>query len=247
MNIKNTFKHVAVVISFGVLLSPMAAFGGYGKKQACQAGQGTIMTESLVSLPYEELSIAEINGLILMREEEKLARDVYQYLFNETGLAIFQNIATSEQRHMDAVKVLFNKYGLDDPAENNGVGIFTSQELQDLYDVLIVIGSESQVAALEVGATIEDLDIKDLQDLLQETDNEDIKTAYQNLMKGSRNHLRSFVYQLSLNGVVYEAQYLSIEEMKSIILTPHERGFYNKDGEVVFEPRTKVGRGGRRR
>ena len=247
MNLKNTLKHVAVAISFGMLLSPMVAFGGYGKKQACPTGQGMIMTEALASLPYEELSIEEINGLILMREEEKLARDVYQYLDKEWGLVIFQHIAVSEQRHMDAIKFLLDKYGLADPAENNGAGMFTSQDLQELYDDLIAWGSESQVDALRFGATIEDLDIKDLLELLDQTDNEDIKTAYQNLLNGSRNHLRSFVYQLSLNGVESEAQYLSIGEIESIIITPHERGFYNQDGENVFEPRTKKGAGGRRR
>lgn len=247
MNIKNTLKHVAVAISFAVLLSPIAAISGNGKKQSSPAGQGMILAETLASLPYEELSLAEINGLILMREEEKLARDVYQYLYKERGMVIFQNISTSEQRHMDAVKILLDKYGLADPAANNAQGIFTSQELQDLYDALIVIGSESQVAALEVGATIEDLDIYDLLELLNETDNEDIKTAYQNLLKGSRNHLRSFIYQLSLNGVEYDAQYLSDEEVESIILTPHERGVYNQDGEVVYKPLTRMGVGRSRR
>ena len=247
MNLKKTFKHVVVAISFGVLLSPLAAFSGNGKKQASPTGQGMIMAELLFSLPYEELSTDEINGLILMREEEKLARDVYQYLYNEWGLVIFQKISTSEQRHMNVVGILLDKYGQDDPAENNAPGIFTSHELQDLYYALIAMGSESQVAALEVGATIEDLDIFDLLELLDQTDNQDIKTAYQNLLKGSRNHLRSFVYQLSLNGVVYEAQYLTDEEMASTILTPYESGLYNQDGEAVYEPLSRMGAGGRRR
>ncbi len=247
MNLKKTFKHVVVAISFGVLLLPMAAFSGNGKKQANPTGQGMIMAEILFSLPYEELSTDEINGLNLMREEEKLARDVYQYLYSEWGLMIFKKISTSEQRHMDAVGFLLDKYGLDDPAENNPPGIFTSPVLQVLYDDLIADGSVSQVAALEVGATIEDLDIFDLLVLLDQADNEDIKTAYQNLLKGSRNHLRSFVYQLSLNGVDYVAEYLTDEEIESIILTPYERGVYNQDGEVVYEPVTRMGAGGRRR
>ena len=247
MKIKNTFKHAVVAISLAVLLSPIAAVSGNGKQQSSSAGQGIILAETLVSLPYEELSVAETNGLILMREEEKLARDVYQYLYKEWGMVIFQNISTSEQRHMDAVGILLDKYGITDPVANNAPGIFTSQELQDLYDALIVIGSELQVAALEVGATIEDLDIFDLLELLNETDNEDIKTAYQNLLKGSRNHLRSFVYQLSLNGLEYEAQYISDEVMEAIILTPHERGVYDQDAEIVFEPPTRMGAGRRRR
>ena len=245
MKTRKIIKHVAVAISLGVLLAPMAASGGgFGKKQASRPVQGTLMAETLASLPYEELSEAEINGLTQMREEEKLARDVYQYLNSEWGLVIFQKISESEQRHMDSIKVLLDKYGLADPTENNASGAFTSQEMQDLHDELIAYGSESQIAALEVGATIEDLDIKYLQNLLTETDNSDIQIAYQNLMQGSRNHLRSFVYQLSLTGVEYEAQYLSPEEIESIILSPFERGMYNQDGEVENESGIRLGTGG---
>ena len=82
MNIKNTFKHAAAAISFALLLSPLAADSGNGKQQAVSEGQGPLLSETLASLPYEELSAAEINGLVLMREEEKLARDVYQYLYS---------------------------------------------------------------------------------------------------------------------------------------------------------------------
>ena len=247
MNFNKIFKYAVVVMFLGIFLFPMAAFSGYGGRQARPTVQGMILPGILVSLPYEELSMNEIAGLSLMREEEKLARDVYQYLYNEMDIAIFQIISTSEQRHMDAIKVLLDKYGLTDPAENNGAGIFTSPNLQDLYDALIASGIESPIAALEVGATIEDLDIYDLLELLNETDNEDIKTAYQNLLKGSRNHLRSFIYQLSLNGVEYDAQYLSDEEVEAIILTPHERGVYNQDGEVVYKPLTRMGVGRSRR
>lgn len=246
MTTKSFFNYLTVAISFALLVSPGTALGGIGSKQDNSSVQVRIV-EIIDSFPYEELNITEIDGLLLLREEEKLARDVYQFLFAEWGMAIFQNISVSEQRHMDTVKILLDKYVIADPAADNGPGIFTSQELQDLYDELITIGRESVESGLEVGATIEDLDIKDLQNQLIETDNQDISTAYQNLMKGSRNHLRSFVEQLSLLGIEYEAQFISGEEFTSIILTPHEKGLYDQDGELIFDQPTMMGLGRRGR
>jgi len=176
-------------------------------------------------LPQEEISEEELNSLILMREEEKLARDVYLTLSQQYRIPIFRNIAKSEQRHMDAIKVLLDKYGIEDPVKDDSVGVFTNPELQNLYHQLVEKGSESLVEALKVGATIEDLDIKDLEEALEKVDNEDIRIVYSNLMKGSRNHLRAFTRILSRLGVTYEPQYISPEEYQEIISSPHEAGF----------------------
>ena len=46
---------------------------------------------------------AEKDGLILMREEEKLARDVYLHSFDLYGVQIFSNISNAEQTHMDRI------------------------------------------------------------------------------------------------------------------------------------------------
>ena len=185
------------------------------------------------SLPYQELSEEETAGLIQMREEEKLARDVYQVLGEKWQAAIFSNIAVREQRHMDAVKSLLDKYDIDDPVTDSTAGVFTDPELQALFEQLTAKGNESLVAALQVGNTVEDLDIYDLEEFIAQADNEDIKTVYQNLLKGSRNHLRAFWYQLSLNGGEYEAQYISAEELAAIVTSDRERGRVDADGNVV--------------
>ena len=102
--------------------------------------------------------------------------------------------------------------------------MFENENLQTLYNDLIRQGSVSLAEALKVGATIEDLDIKDLQELLAKTDNQDISIVYRNLMKGSRNHMRSFYGQLQKAGLGYEAQYITADELARIISTPRERG-----------------------
>ncbi|MGD8605463.1 MAG: DUF2202 domain-containing protein, partial [Anaerolineales bacterium] len=104
-----------------------------------------------------ELTQDEVNSLLFMREEEKLAHDVYLELYEEWGLRIFQNIANSEQTHTEAVRTLLEAYDIDDPAEGAAVGVFINPDLQDLYDQLTAQGRQSLQDALLVGAAIEEI------------------------------------------------------------------------------------------
>lgn len=203
---------------------------GMGMNQQTQKGGNG---DCLAGLPYEALSDAEADGLRYMREEEKLARDVYMAFDELWGHWVFTNIIRSEQRHMDRIGQLLEKYQMDDPIVDDTPGVFNGEEFQALYNQLVDAGKASLVEALRVGATIEDLDIADLKNQLDLADNEDIRTVYQNLMKGSRNHLRAFVYQLSLQGETYVAQYITQEEFQTIIDTAPERGPVDENGEPL--------------
>ncbi|MCB9288908.1 MAG: DUF2202 domain-containing protein [Lewinellaceae bacterium] len=174
----------------------------------------------------QELSTAESEALAFMREEEKLARDVYLGLYELWDYKVFSNIARSEQRHMDAVLCLIERYGLADPAEGKGIGEFEDSHLGGLYATLMAQGRESLEAALKVGAAIEDLDISDLQENIgnPDVDNDDVLAVFNNLTKGSRNHLRAFTRSLATLGAAYEVQHLSQEEYEAIITTERERG-----------------------
>lgn len=151
----------------------------------------------------------EAAGLAFMREEEKLAHDVYVALYDKWGLPVFKNISAAEQTHSDAVKRLLDRYGVEDPAAGNAAGEFTNPTLQSLYDQLVAQGSLSITDALKVGAAIEEIDILDLQERIAQTDKADIKRVYSNLLKGSENHLRAFVSNLKARGETYAPQYLS--------------------------------------
>jgi hypothetical protein len=154
-----------------------------------------LLLMSITSVGYVEavgLSEAEIYWLNYIREEEKLARDVYLYLYDMRGSRIFKNISGSEQTHMDAIKTLLDRYVIPDPAEGNGQGEFTNPDLQTLYDELIQDGSVSLVDALEVGVFIEETDITDLNAGIGSTTHKDIKTVYSSLLQGSLNHLKAF-------------------------------------------------------
>ncbi len=168
------------------------------------------------------LSQADSDGLAFMREEEKLAGDVYQAMFDVWGLQIFDNIAAAEQTHTEAVVDLLDRYELPDPAEGLGPGEFSNPDLQALYDELVRTGSQSVTDALEVGALIEELDITDLR--LRASDQTDIDSVYATLERGSRNHLRAFIRQLEREGVTYTPDYLDQDSFDQIVDTPTERG-----------------------
>lgn len=186
------------------------------------------LSQALDGLTVSELRQPEIDGLIQMREEEKLARDVYDELFSMWGKNIFSNIAGSEQTHTDAVKDLLDRYNITDPNEGLSPGEYQNEELQKLYDELVGLGRGSELEALQVGAIVEDLDIFDLQRLLNQTDREDIILVYENLMRGSRNHLRSFVKNINNAGGEYIPQYISPVDYEDIINSEIERGGGNQ-------------------
>ncbi len=163
-----------------------------------------------------------VDGLLWMREEEKLARDVYLALSELWDLPIFANIAGSEQAHTDAVGDLLDRYDLPDPMAEDAAGVFVDPAIQKLYDDLVEQGSRSVVDALIVGATIEDMDILDLQ--LRRTGVEEIDLVFANLEKGSRNHLRAFIRTLKNQGGEYAPSFLTTAEYEAIISSPTERG-----------------------
>lgn len=219
-------KLTQLILTAGIAL----AIGATACAMPTLAQTRTPNTSSLVT--SNNLSAAEIEGLVFMREEEKLARDVYLALYAKWGLPIFQNIAQSEQSHMDAVKTLLDRYGIADPASTRA-GVFTNATLQQLYDQLVAQGNQSLADALRVGAAIEEIDILDLKTHIAQTDKADIKQVYDNLLRGSRNHLRSFVAQLkSQTGVTYVPQYLTQAEYDAIINSDTESGSPSRLGQA---------------
>ena len=165
------------------------------------------------------LSDQEKSDLIYLREEEKLAKDVYIFSYNQYGQSIFNNISSSEQSHMSSVLNLINKYGLTDPVANNAYGVFSNSELQALYNELTAKSASSLNKALEVGATIEDLDINDIKTFKSHTTNADLINVYDKLSCGSKNHMRSFVGQIG----TYTPIYISQTEYNAIINASNEK------------------------
>ncbi|MCK4751433.1 MAG: DUF2202 domain-containing protein [Bacteroidales bacterium] len=180
--------------------------GGYGKSQ-CYS-----------DLPMEDLSEKEKKSLQWMREEEMLAHDVYAFLADQYEIPVFRNISKSEMRHTTALAELLNRYGLEDPAMDHEPGIFSEPELQLLYDQLVIQGESSYEEAIKVGLKIEDLDIADLEKALaEEVDNQDILFVYNNLLRGSINHLNAFWFHASRNSIPYDPQHISNDKFNELV------------------------------
>ncbi len=148
----------------------------------------------------------EQQSLAFMREEEKMARDVYLKFNRDYGQNVFSSIANSEQTHMDAVLNLMYIYNVDDTS--TGVeGTFNNTDLQTLYDALIDMGSTSLEDAYLASALIEETDIRDIEVFAEDIEAQDILDTYDNLLCGSRNHLRSYVSNYeALTGNTYQVQ-----------------------------------------
>jgi hypothetical protein len=184
------------------------SWAGKGKGQG---GVGAYADQTIYSL-----TDAEKEKIVYMVEEEKMARDVYKTLYDKWGLQVFANIARSEQMHMDSVLYLIEKYGLENPVQDE-VGKFTNPDIQALYDQLVAQGSKSVVDALKVGALIEEVDIKDLDEAIAEAQAPDVVQIFENLRSGSYNHLRAFTSVLETYGVDYTPQILSPERYQEIV------------------------------
>jgi len=185
------------------------------------------------TLPVQPLDAAEKAGLRQMIQEEKLARDVYLALDHFWSKPIFGNIARSEQQHMDLVRLLYSRYNLPDPVKDDRVGVFADPLYTNLFTVLVIIGSQSIQNALWIGTAIEDLDIDDLVHLMNKTDNRDIRLIYQNLCKGSRNHLRSYYPNLLREGGSYSPLFIDQKLFDQILNSPRETGVYDENGNPL--------------
>lgn len=180
------------------------------------AGQGGKSTSTTTVSTTKTVNEVEQADLLFMREEEKLARDVYIFAYSQWGNTVFDNISESEQQHTDKILSLLEKYNLEDPALE-AEGEFADHHLQELYNDLVAQVQNSEIDALYVGTAIEEIDMIDILDAIERTDNRDIRTVYQNLLEGSKLHLIAFVKVLETKGIVYEPRFIDEDFYNEII------------------------------
>lgn len=187
-----------------------AGFGISG----CSSNSDQAPSPARAAATTAALSASGRQALVHMREEEKLAHDVYVAL--DAQSSIFATIAQAEQRHGAAIAGLLGRYGLEDPAAGKGGGEFASPELQALHDELVARGRRSVLEALRVGAAIEELDIRDLEQAKSGAPG-DVAMVYDHLQRASRNHLRAFHAQLFARGETYAPTYLDQASYEGIV------------------------------
>lgn len=156
--------------------------------------------EHVAPLPAQDVSgdQATADQLTYLIEEEKLAHDVYQAMYEKWGSQVFGNIVKSEATHQTELLAVMQNRGVDDPRSDK-LGVFTNDEIQALYDKLVAQGNQSQTEAYRVGKAIEELDIADIKKFLSQlhSADTDVKATFEQLMAGSEKHLAAFNRQLS--------------------------------------------------
>lgn len=191
---------IATALAIALLIAGCSEAQSTGPSSDGMSNNGMdqgLFLEKIAALDREPLTAYVEEGLVFMREEEKLARDVYTVFATKYNARVFKNITKSEQQHMDALKVLLDRYGIQDPVGTNAAGVFSNHELQELYDALIAKGSVSLMEALAVGKLIEEVDIEDLDERAAGLDpGSDISAVYAQLRRASENHLRAFTRNL---------------------------------------------------
>ena len=258
-HMKKTVKTL-LLICVGALLVLVAGCNNAGPEASAGTGPGTVSVASdkvgngtgpasdIVSddastvISTDALDDNELTHLMFMREEEKLARDVYirsGMMYPES--VVFGNIDDSEQRHTDSVKAMIEKYGYEDPNTNDNVGIYTGEDygwyFTEKYQQLVAKASVSELDAYYVGAFIEELDMLDINQcpkVIIDTDNgiddvsecgkvytakSDILRLYTNLLEGSESHLRGYVDNIErqTGEGSYQAQVLDQEAVDAIL------------------------------
>ena len=188
-------------------------------------GTTTVIAANVASAFVEtsSLSETEINALLKMKEEEKLARDIYSAMYQKWGSQIFSRISTAENNHLNAINLLIKNYGVSDSVIGD-TGVFANVDIQNLYNQLIVSALVSVEDAYKTGVLVEEMDIKDLTESLVNISNENVILVFDNLLKGSRNHLRAFDRQLTIIGLIYTPTFLSQADFDQIVNSAMEMG-----------------------
>lgn len=195
---------------------------GGGSSSVVETSEIPSEVEVAIDAPVSKLSQELTDTLAYMGNEERLAYDVYNALYDQYGTQQFTKIATNgEYQHITAVQELIQKYKLSDdvnftnidlpalgyintPIEEMDAGRYDIAAIQKLYDDLVAQGSTSEIDALKVGCIIEVVDVNDLNRDIALAESEgatDIVTVFNFLRDGSYNHYWSFDKGLKNKGI----------------------------------------------
>lgn len=172
-----------------------------------------------------KLSVKEMKEIVSIREDEKLCEDVYKSYFLKFKNIQFKNISSDEQKHSQMAKYLISKYRLYEPVGKRG---FKNENLNLEYEKLKA--ARDLKSALENASFLEEGEIKDLQNALDFTDNDELKSFFSQMLNDSKNHLRVFVTMLRDMKIPYTPKILSKQQYRAIF---YESGAdINKTGKI---------------
>jgi len=176
--------------------------------------QATSITAMPTTLPVAEL--------IAAYEEERMAHDLYIAAAARWNLPVFAHIAAAEVRHASAVQQLAATVEATVPTA--ATGVYSTPEIQSMYDQLLVLIEGSESGALQAGALVEETDIMDLRSLKTRATDATTVAVLSNLERASFNHLNAFVQNLAARGITYTPKVMTREEFAAVVSDPNTRG-----------------------
>lgn len=169
------------------------------------------------------LTADEIEFLYAMREDEKLARDLYAYFWTRYPTAPqIQRISKAEESHIAAIETVLDYYEISYPAMS-APGVFEDSTRQALYDEL-ALKSETMLEAFQTMAFVEDRDLFAYKMVQSQITNANLSLLIENMIKASTNHLKAAIRQIFVRDGSYTSIYLSAEEYDAIIKLPFQNG-----------------------
>ncbi len=182
----NTLRTTIATLGVGALLA-----GGLAASQAMGATPADAPSPTPTTGSTAGTDLAPT--LVFASDEERMARDLYAAIAGlYDGARPFSTITTSEQRHLDAVGALLDRYGVTDPADSLPAGEYADPTIQALYDGWLARARTSLDEAYTVGVELEQRDIADLQDSIAGDLPADVDATLARLLDGSQMHLRAF-------------------------------------------------------
>jgi hypothetical protein len=187
-------RTLALTLTAGTILAggtgtAYAMASASARASAPASAPATVLTATVSTTLSRDLS--------LVRDEERMSRDLYTLFASKYGVAPFTKIRFSEQRHYDSIGVLLSRYGVSDPSVGKAVGVYANADIQKLFDVWKAQGLKSVTAAYQVGVELEKRDIADLTSIRNRTTANDVTAVLNNLIAGSNNHLAAYTRAVS--------------------------------------------------
>lgn len=167
----------------------------HGNGQGRGAGAGEGGGEQMTDVPAGSLgtpSAQLATELNYLRQEEKLAHDLYVLADSLYGAQQFGNIAQAEVHHGQAINSLLAGYSMADPNAGQAEGVFTDPQIQKTYNELAARIRQSQDEAAQVGILAEKTDIADLKKTIDSSPPAAVKSTLSHLVTASERHLQAF-------------------------------------------------------
>lgn len=189
MNTNRIRAHLTTRRSIAAVLAGLTLTGTMGIAMA-QNGAAAPLTGTTVVAAQ---STSDAATLAFNREEERMARDLYQALAEKyDGAAPFAMITQSEQAHWTRIGDLLIAHGISDPSAGLAAGTYADPAIQSLYDGWLARGLTSLDEAYQVGIELEQRDIADLTTAVGSTTLADARQVLTALRVASERHLAAF-------------------------------------------------------